>query len=525
MKLPWLRPAQGRRRANPDEHVSVMQPWTIWVGAFVVLVVGAVSGWVLLGTFGGGSSQDKVRLEILKLTGSIVLGTGGGVALLLAARRQRATEVDIAYRKVDATERRVTELYTAAAEQLGSDKAAVRLAGLYALERLAQYNPDHRQTIVDVICAYLRMPYTPPSENTHSARVGGGRARGLREPNRSAMSPSPIRTVTTIASTFNHVIDPREEQRQEFQVRMAAQRLLTAHLRPEPNEQGDPTNWKFWPNVDIDLTGAVLTDWDMCGCRADRATFTNAEFRGDSNFYNATFRLGARFSNAELRGTANFDNVTFGVGGAWFSSVTFEGRAEFLKATFEGSADFRKATFEDSAQFLEATFRKSPWFLGAMFEKDAMFSGATFEDYTLFSGVTFKRLTDFQETTFKGQACFKKSTFKVIAGFRKSNFEGIALFEEATFGGMAEFRGSTFEGAVSFQEATFEGPAKFSLAAFHVGVDFRGARAIIDISAGVFHEWPPGWELREYTHYMDPTGIWGTLVSESDDAASVDAVD
>ncbi|MDP9866447.1 hypothetical protein J2S55_005713 [Streptosporangium brasiliense] len=38
----------------------------------------------------------------------------------------------------------------------------MRLAGLYALERLAQDNPGHRQTIVNVICAYLRMPYTPP---------------------------------------------------------------------------------------------------------------------------------------------------------------------------------------------------------------------------------------------------------------------------------------------------------------------------------------------------------------------------
>jgi hypothetical protein len=56
----------------------------------------------------------------------------------------------------------VTELYTKAADQLGSDKAPVRLAGLYALERLAQDNPSQRQTIVNVICAYLQMPYTTP---------------------------------------------------------------------------------------------------------------------------------------------------------------------------------------------------------------------------------------------------------------------------------------------------------------------------------------------------------------------------
>ena len=48
-----------------------------------------------------------------------------------------------------------------AVEQLGSDKAQVRFGGLNALERLAQDNPAHRQAIVNVICSYLRMPFSP----------------------------------------------------------------------------------------------------------------------------------------------------------------------------------------------------------------------------------------------------------------------------------------------------------------------------------------------------------------------------
>ena len=40
----------------------------------------------------------------------------------------------------DATERRITELYTKAVEQLGSDKAPVRLGGLYALDRVSVLN-------------------------------------------------------------------------------------------------------------------------------------------------------------------------------------------------------------------------------------------------------------------------------------------------------------------------------------------------------------------------------------------------
>ena len=131
-----------------------------------------------------GKPEDAPKLEALKFAATVAVGTGGGWALWLAARRQRSTELalqeqariaaeaaadrtkDLKQReaaaedvRLDAVERRVTELYAKAAEQLGNDKAPVRMAGLYALDRLANDNPGHRQTIVDLICAYLRMPF------------------------------------------------------------------------------------------------------------------------------------------------------------------------------------------------------------------------------------------------------------------------------------------------------------------------------------------------------------------------------
>jgi hypothetical protein len=84
--------------------------------------------WLLLANFGHDTNSN--RLDVIKTAGSIVIGTGGA-ALLLIARRQRFVELY-------GTERRITDLQTKAAQLLGSDQAAVRLAGLYALERLAQ---------------------------------------------------------------------------------------------------------------------------------------------------------------------------------------------------------------------------------------------------------------------------------------------------------------------------------------------------------------------------------------------------
>jgi hypothetical protein len=57
-------------------------------------------------------------------------------------------------------ERTLNERFATAADRLGSDKPpAVRLAGVYAMAGLADDWQENRQTCVDILCAYLRLPY------------------------------------------------------------------------------------------------------------------------------------------------------------------------------------------------------------------------------------------------------------------------------------------------------------------------------------------------------------------------------
>ncbi|MGK5554743.1 hypothetical protein ACSNOI_24310 [Actinomadura kijaniata] len=53
-------------------------------------------------------------------------------------------------------ESQVTDRYTKAAGQLGSDGREVRTAAVYALERIAAGSPRDRLTIRDVLAAYIR---------------------------------------------------------------------------------------------------------------------------------------------------------------------------------------------------------------------------------------------------------------------------------------------------------------------------------------------------------------------------------
>jgi hypothetical protein len=168
------------------------------------------------------AERAKLQIEALKYGLGFFAAAGAVAALLVAVRRQLLAEhahelsernhrlalQAQAHIENDAAERRVTDLYTKAVEQLGSADAAVRLGGLHALERVAQNNPIQRQTMVDVLCAYFRMPYTPPAAVT---------ALAIAEPVTDLPLSRPAPTTSR---------DPL----QELQVRRTAQRIITAHL-------------------------------------------------------------------------------------------------------------------------------------------------------------------------------------------------------------------------------------------------------------------------------------------------------
>lgn len=272
-----------------------------WIAALILVPVvlgSTLSVALLLLLVDAATVGDQI--ELIKTGLAVGAGTGGAVALVLAGRRQwsmeqvnRVTERSAEDARHDATERRITDLYTKAADQLGSDKAAVRLAGLYSLERLAQDTPPLRQTVVNLLCAYLRMPSESASE-------------------------------------------------QEIEVRRAAQRVFSTHLRAADEHT-------FWPGINLDLTGAVLDYFDLKDARLNQGRFGGARFNGKT-----------WFDDAQFDGEAIFGGATFEKS-ASFQSVRFQAEARFRDAEFGGPADFGGATFDG------ATFGRTPSFAGATF--------------------------------------------------------------------------------------------------------------------------------------------------------------
>lgn len=428
---------------------GVLSTRAIWTTAALLLVIGVAVAVGLVWAYGAGGEQERNQLEAIKTAGAIVIGTGGAAALLLAARRQRTAEQDLVEKRrdlalrelahrlsekvaadtnahqlrvaedarLDAAERRVTDLYTKAVDQLGSDKAPVRLGGIYALERLAQNNRELRQTVMDVLCAYLRMSPTrpPPSDRPDEAQVDA---------------------------------DPGQER----EVRLTAQRVIATHLRPGP-DPGDPVD-SFWADIDVDLTGAALTDLGLADCVLRNARFDGAELSGVARFSRAEFSGMATFDGAVFAGEGRFIETRF-VGDVRFPTVAFRGAAGFHGAEFHGDADFSGTEFGGEVRFSRARFGGRVRFPQARFDGAAWFTGVAFGMDARFHGTVFRGDVRFDRAEFAGDVDFEDAEFGAVARFDEAELPETGFHGAGTASPWTDFSGARFEREVPWQVARF----------------------------------------------------------------------
>jgi hypothetical protein len=131
--------------------------------------------WYVNQSVGGVVKETPLRAfelenETRKTLTQIILGIFGLLVLYFTWRRVKAGDKTAAV----AEQGHLTDRYTKAIEQLGKlengePNLEVRLGGIYALERIAYDSPRDQQTIMEVLCAYVRRnavppPAPPPSE-------------------------------------------------------------------------------------------------------------------------------------------------------------------------------------------------------------------------------------------------------------------------------------------------------------------------------------------------------------------------
>lgn len=265
------------------------------VGTFLVAIAVTVGicMWVIAVDARAGVSE---ALKTGGLAGTAVVALYG---VWLNDRRRRVEEgrqlVEEERLRVDGT-RISHERFARAIELLGNDADQVRVGAMHALVGLARGNPTYTQTVIDVLCSYLRRPFH------HRAYEREG-----HDPDRhdfAELGRGPLS-------------DEQSAEDRERQVRLTAHRMLKELLPPANGHEA---------TYDLDLTGASLEylnleDRKIGGVLARRSTLygltrlARAEFGGQAMFTDAVFRgltdlSGTRFAAGLSLQGARFDKPT-----------------------------------------------------------------------------------------------------------------------------------------------------------------------------------------------------------------------
>jgi len=246
--------------------------------AFVLSAVafGGVLVWLL-------ADRATSRGDALKTAGL----AGGAVAALfglwLNDRRRRVEEDRHELERTRISDER----FAKSVELLGHEADQVRVGAVHALGGLARTEP-YTQTVLDVLCAYLRRPFE--ADGAEAAR--------------------------------------------ESEVRRTAQRVIRASL-PEAGTG---------PAYTLDLSGARLDRFTLSGKHVGLLGAQGATIVNGVSFVDTTFTGSVFLTGASVHGPVDFTRTKFGAG-TGFRDFTAHDEVTFRDASFALAPDFGQARF------------------------------------------------------------------------------------------------------------------------------------------------------------------------------------
>ena len=369
------------------------------------------------------------------------------------------------------------ERYTKAVEQLGNEKALVRMGGMYTLiglvdEWLLDENLDYTekvregQVIVNNLCAYIRSPfilasyYDELSEDKPSSE-------GIYKDNQQKFYTD------------------KAEFKSEADIRLSIIKEIHSRLQnPEINTPGTWSDFEydfsgstfFYP---IDLTNSYYTK---------PVNFSGSTYQDDADFESSTYQSRADFSDSIYRCWADFNYSTY-QSETDFSGSTYQDGATFNGSTYTGWANFNCSTYREGAYFSSSTYQSEAYFNSSIYRERADFSYSTYQGWACFNYSTYQSEADFSDSTYQGKADFSDSTYREGAYFSSSTYQNEVYFNDSTYEGKAEFIGSTYQDKVRFSHSTYRSRADFGNSIYLEEADLRRStyQDEADFSGSVFY--------------------------------------
>ena len=239
----------------------------------------------------------SAKIELVQTSAQIILGVLLLGTLYVAWKRASAAERTVEV----AQESQITERFTRAIEQLGSDKMAIRLGGIYALERIAKDSEKDHWQVVEVLTAYVR-------ENSRSSG-------NFDQPRPLLLVNTEIQAVLKVLGRRNTEYENPNQRLNLWMTDLRGAELEGAVFRRADFRFADLHNVVFWKSdlrgallYGANLTDTVLEGADLSGANISGADLSGANLKG-ADLKGADLSGVRNLTQAQLD-SANFDKTT-----------------------------------------------------------------------------------------------------------------------------------------------------------------------------------------------------------------------
>ena len=421
---------------------------------------------------------------------SILLATGGLLAILTLGETRRKNDIDKQkndqekdkndkdYRRQVRAERR--ERYTKAVEQLGDEKAPVRMGGVYTLvglvdewledESIDKYEDRLKegQVIINNLCAYIRSPFTlatrydelsqdtPTTEVIYKDSQQKSHKKWQIISNnlyaciRSRFTPDSHHAELSQDSYTAFYKDKEQEfyadkanLKSEADVRLSIIKEIHDRLQgPDENTPG------AWSDFEYDFSGSTFFY---------PVDLTKSYYKKPVNFSGSHYYKKVNFSGSTYEKDATFSTFNF--------RSTYQGWTDFTRSTYQDEAHFSSSTYQDEAHFSSSTYQEKAYFNNSTY-KWANFTGSTYKwanfiDSTYqsanFSGSIY-RSADFSGSTYENRADFSGSTYKwsyFSSSTYKWSYFSNSIYQEGVYFSDSTYQSADFSGSIFYQEIYF----------------------------------------------------------------------
>ena len=387
------------------------------------------------------------------------------------------------------------ERYTKAVEQLGDEKAPIRMGGVYTLVGLVDewleeksLSDDERfkegQVIINNLCAYIRSPFTLASHYDELSQD----------------SPTPEGIYKDKKEEFyidKAILDS------EADVRLSIINQIHKNIQwiPKNSTEKFSIDNKFnenkiykgsWSIFEYNFSGSVFF-YDI--------NFSKSYWENKLDVSNSKFLLNPK--EKENSKISYFSESIYNQA-AYFRNCLHKRGVEFNNSVYKGEVDFGESSYDGYAAFNDSTYYKPANLDFSVYNHGFLANNSTYHNSVYFHDSIYKNIAAFNNSKYYKEANFSNSIYLETSSFThstyeaKSEFHDSIYYEPVTFG---EY--TTYNGKVDFSNSIYHSEILIGASLYKALADFRNSMYIdkADFSYSAFHG----------SHYFDGSVFYKSI--------------